>query len=204
MILDEPTASLSAREAGVLFDRLRHLRDQGLAVMVVSHRLGEVRQICDDVFVLRDGEVVDRLEAGGGGLDLKRLAMGIIGSAARAGGEAPSGGSPGPGGRGLATPAGGAGNLGEVALEGVGIRAHPEKPEVDLVIRYGEILGLTGLVGAGKTELLEQLVGVRPLGSGTLAQRGQPARRAGIAAAILSGIGFVPEDRTRLAVFPGW
>ncbi len=203
MILDEPTASLSEREAGVLFERLRHLRDQGVAVMVVSHRLGEVSQICDSVFVLRDGVVVDRLEARDGALlDVGRMAMGIIGearvSAARLGGGFSGSDRTAP------TAVEGSTRAGEVALEGVGIRPHPQGPEVHISVHYGEVLGLTGLVGAGKTELLEQLVGVRPLASGEVSHRGQPLQGSGIAAAIATGIGFVPEDRTRSAIFPGW
>lgn len=201
LILDEPTASLSGREAEVLFERLRLLRAQGLAVLMVSHRLNEVSELCDEVFVMRDGAVVDHVEAmaGGAGVDTRRMAAGIIGHGPavemprRTGGGGPGGETPAP-----AVTGGG------VALEAVGLRARPEGPEVNLVVHYGEVLGLTGLVGSGKTELLEQMGGIRPLLSGRILRRGRPYAARSIADAIASGIGFVPEDRGRQALFAGW
>ncbi|MCL4314018.1 MAG: sugar ABC transporter ATP-binding protein [Actinobacteria bacterium] len=211
LILDEPTASLSTREVEVLFERLRLLRSQGIAVMIVTHRLHEAAEVCDEIVVLRDGRVVDRLSSLGGNesFDMTRVINGMLGvqdyglrdTAVNGNQGTASANSTAREGPSIGTVAVRSGNK---ALEVVDVSALPGGPPIRLSVDYGEILGLTGLVGSGKTELIEQMVGVRPLGSGTVLRDGKPWRAKSMEDAISKGVGFVPEDRARQALFPGW
>jgi len=211
LILDEPTASLSAREVEVLFERLRLLRSQGIAVMIVTHRLHEAAEVCDEIVVLRDGRVVDRLlsSSENGSFDMTRVINGMLGVQGGVLKEGTANGNQGA----ESTDSGawretflGDGSVkgDNKALEVIDVSALPGGPPVRLTVGYGEIVGLTGLVGSGKTELIEQLVGVRPLGSGTVFRDGKPWKVKSMMAAISKGVGFIPEDRARQALFPGW
>lgn len=196
LVLDEPTSSLSAAEVDVLIRRLRLLRDDGVAIMFVSHRLDEIGELCDRVVVMRDGSVVDETQHP---FDLERLARGIVGTVRT---DAPLSTLP------LTTVASsgpcGSDAAATAALSAVGIRTWDGALPIDFVVRESEILGVTGLIGSGKTELLEQLAGVRPLVSGTVKLWGAEFRPRNVREAVRRGIGFVSEDRARRAVFPGW
>ena len=184
LVLDEPTAALSVDEQQALHATVRALAAQGTAVVFITHHLGETVAVCDRVVALRDGAVAGEFTAP---LDPARLAHAILGgleASAAAGG-------------GVAADA-------EIVLDVVGARAVPGGPRIDLAVRRGEVLGITGLLGAGKTELLEQLAGVRPIEAGTVSLDGLPFRPAHPEAAIAAGVGFVPEDRSRAAEVPGW
>ena len=184
LILDEPTSTLTAPEVERLFRVLRGLREAGLAILYVSHRFGEIESLADRVLVLRDG----RLE-----LDVPRpfdwhvilermlgrrteLSVGVTDVA-----------------RGQST---------AVAVRGV--RLQPNAEPVDLDIRSGEVLGILGLIGAGKTELAETLAGVRPAGTARLELDGRPYRPGHPEAAIRAGVVLVPEDRQAQGIVPGW
>ena len=181
LILDEPTASLSEEDTRNLFGVIRRLRGQGVGLIYISHRLEELPAIADRVTVLRDGRTIDTRDvASVGRAELIQLMVGRELDAVfpKRAVEA-----------------------GEVVLElrGLGSRAAGVEG-VSLQVRAGEIFGLAGLVGAGRTELARTLFGLAPVDEGELLLRGRPVRFSSPAAAIAAGIAYVPEDRRRHGV----
>jgi len=187
LVLDEPTASLPVDEVAHLFDAIRELRALGHSIVFVSHRLGEVAEIADDVTILRDGAVV-----GHGGIaefPETRIVELIAGhppeeSPARAAAPDPT-----------ARP----------VLSVRGLSAGPLRA-IDLDVRPGEIVGIAGLVGSGRSSLLRGVFGDLPA-EGTVAVGGQEVARTGTGAAVRAGIALVPEDRQRDAAYlerPVW
>ncbi|MEV4093261.1 sugar ABC transporter ATP-binding protein [Streptosporangium saharense] len=186
LILDEPTSTLSAAEADALLPRVRALADNGVAVLYVSHRLSEIEALCDRVVVLRDGRARRTFTAP---VDRHAVVAAMLGDLTPDTTPAPA----------VATDE----TEGSV-LTASGVTARPGGAPFDLRVRPGEILGVTGLVGSGKTELLEQLFGARPLLSGTLTLGGAPYRPKDPGAAIGAGVALVAEERAARAVVPGW
>jgi rhamnose transport system ATP-binding protein len=181
LLLDEPTAALPEREAACLLDIVRRLRDQGVAILYISHRLDEIYEIASRVSVLRDGALVETRAIGEVSReDLIRLMVGRSLSAVFPERE---------------------GEIGEVVLEmrGLGRRAS-RLSGIDLDVRRGEIVGLFGLVGAGRTELARILFGLEAPDDGEVWLAGQRVRVFDPRVAIASGIGYVPEDRRRHGV----
>ena len=178
IIMDEPTSSLTVSETERLLNTIRLLRTRGVSIIFISHRLAEVEAIADRVVVLRDGSQVTELQAG----DIRPHDMirHMIGRDLKTP-YRPPGGKPG-----------------EPILEVKALRtAHWPTQEVDLTIRRGEIVGLAGLVGSGRTELALTLFGLdRPL-SGAIAIDGRPVAIPSPRHAIRHGIYLVPEDRKR-------
>src|SRR5262245_23021799 len=181
LILDEPTASLSDRETEKLFEVIRNLRASGVGIIYISHRLDELFQIADRVTVLRDGaRVATKPIKDLDKTDLIRLMVGreltaVFPKQVVA--------------------------IGEPILElcGLGCRASGIH-SIDLTIRSGEILGLAGLVGAGRTELARILFGLTPADAGQILLRGKPLTIDSPQRAIDLGIAYLPEDRRRHAV----
>jgi len=183
LIMDEPTAALNERETEVLLRVIRRLRAQGLGVVFISHRLDEVLAVADRVSVLRDGRLVDTLPAA------EVTKAGLIGRMV---------------GRPLAEfyphegAARGAPVLEVRHVDHVVARqgAAPLRlRDISFVLHRGEVLGLAGLVGAGRTELARLLFGADPTTRGEILLDGKRARIASPADAIQLGIGLVPEDR---------
>ena len=178
LLLDEPTASLTPHETVALFALLRKLKDDGVGMLFVSHKLEEVQEICDAVTVLRDGHNAceSRPMAGLGRQDLVRL---MIGRAEQIPDWQPRDFSAAP-----------------VALELNNVVTPLGHRGIDLKLHKGEILGLYGLVGAGRTELAKSIIGLFPPTAGTIAVRGRPAAIAHVSDAIRRfRIGYVSEDR---------
>ena len=176
IVMDEPTAALSAAESARLFAIIRDLRKSGVAVLYVSHRLEEILELSQRVTVFRDGRSV--AELAGVRLTRQTLVEAIVGGAIR-------------GIQKNATPVA----AGEVALSVRGLGRAPKVCDVSFELKKGEVLGLGGLVGAGRSELARLLFGAdRPdKGSMTLgAKRFAPRSPAG---AVKAGMGFVPEER---------
>jgi rhamnose transport system ATP-binding protein len=181
LIMDEPTASLSEEETENLFRVIRQLRTRGVGVIYISHRLEELPVIADRVTVLRDGRTVGtRLMSE---VDRRELIQLMVGRELSA--VFPKK----------------AVELGEVALElrRFGCRAAGVR-EVNLRLRAGEILGLAGLVGAGRTELARIIFGLTPADEGEVWLRGQMVKLDSPAQAIAGGIAYLPEDRRRHGV----
>jgi rhamnose transport system ATP-binding protein len=181
LIMDEPTASLGEEDTQNLFRVVRELRAAGAGIIYISHRLEELAQIADRVTVLRDGQTIETKPMNGVTRDdLIRLMIGRELSAVfpkRAVKQ------------------------GDVLLElrGVGCAASGVS-DVSLQVRAGEIFGLAGLVGAGRTELARVLFGLTPADAGEIVLAGERVRIDSPATAIAHGLAYVPEDRRRHGV----
>jgi ribose transport system ATP-binding protein len=176
LILDEPTSSLPIAETEKLLEVIASLKAHGISVIFISHRLNEVVQACDRVMVLRDGRLVGQLE--GAAITHDAMVKLMVGRDLKVAYAPPAG------------PQGGA------ALSAKNIRTttYPFQ-EVSLDLHRGEILGLAGLVGAGRTELARAFFGIdRPEG-GTVTLDGEPVRFSTSADAVKAGVFLVPEDR---------
>jgi ABC-type sugar transport system ATPase subunit/ribose/xylose/arabinose/galactoside ABC-type transport system permease subunit len=184
LILDEPTSSLSAAEADVLFDQVRRLRAAGTALLYVSHRLEEIFALADEVTVLRDGRRVWH-----GALRETSAAHLIHLMVGRDLAPAASRGAP--------TPQ-------PVLLRCQGLSAAGGAfAGIDLEVRAGEVLGLYGLVGAGRSEWAQAVLGLRPLASGSLWVEGKPVVPRGPGPMARLGVVYVPEDRLRQGLCRG-
>jgi len=181
VIMDEPTASLTRREQEKLYEIVRGLRAAGVGVVYISHRLEEIRALADRVSVLRDGVSVGTREvAGVSEAELIRLMVGReVALTERIAGPPP-----------------GAVRL---AVENLGCAAGGVSG-VSFEIRSGEIFGLAGLVGAGRTELARTLFGLTPADAGRIAVDGREQRICTPRDAIAAGLAYVPEDRRRHGV----
>lgn len=181
LILDEPTSTLSEREAEKLFGAVRDLKQQGISILYITHRMSEVEALCDRAVVLRNGAIASEHEAP---MDTRAIASSILGELVLAAKhESRVGGRP--------------------VMTVRNLRCKAETPSIDLVLRQGEVLGLTGLIGAGKTEFLEQICGHRPLISGDMTLDGQPYAPKDAADAMSRGVVMVPEQRALQSIFPG-
>jgi len=174
LILDEPTTMLTRREIDRLFAVMRTLRSRGMALVYVSHKLAEVKAICDRVLILKDGELVR--EAPIEGLEPPEMARCMVGRELR---EIypPKRKTPG-----------------QVVLEVRGLSSPGAFADVSFSVREGEILGLAGLVGAGRTEVAEALMSLRP-STGTVRLGGTDAKARDPAHAVQRGFGYLSEDR---------
>ena len=176
LILDEPTAALSARESDLLFDHVRRLVSEGVSVVYVTHRLDELPRIASRVSVLRDGRFV--AEHLGGNVAPERLIEEMSGRSAPQGSAAES------------PP------TGEVVLAVTGLERGARVRNVSLEVRRGEVVGLAGLVGAGRTELLRTIFGADPAVAGSVrVGDGRAGLLRSPRQAVAAGIGMLPEDR---------
>lgn len=183
LIMDEPTSSLSEGEAARLFDVIRSLRARGVGVVYISHRLREIMSLADRAVVLRDGEVAGHLARAE--LEPSAIVRLMIGrDIGRFHQRSVAPGAP--------------------VLEVLGLRTrrHPAQP-LDFTVHAGEIVGLAGLVGAGRTSLLECLFGVFPAAGGTVRLDGHPLRATSPRAAMAAGLALAPQDRQRHGVVLG-
>jgi ribose transport system ATP-binding protein len=177
LILDEPTAALTGAETETLFALLRDLRAKGVSILYISHRLDEIAALADRVSVLRDGRLVATRPA-------RETSHGELGGLMA--GEA------------LTAPAAGRTAVrDEPALRLENIRAGSAVRGISLTVRRGEIVGLGGLIGAGRTELLRAVFGADPLDGGEifLGPSAVPFAPASTRDAVERGFAFVPEDR---------
>ena len=181
VIMDEPTASLSTREVERLFAAIARLRAARAGVIYISHRLEEIGAIADRITVLRDGATIATREADT--VDRSELIRLMVGRELAA--VFPK----------RAVPAG------DVVLEVRGL-AHRGSGihDVSFSVRAGEILGIAGLVGSGRTQLAEVLFGLAPADGGEILLKGHAVRIASPADAVQHGIGYVPEDRRQHGV----
>jgi ABC-type sugar transport system ATPase subunit len=185
LILDEPTSSLSAHEVDVLFGVIAELKSRGVALIYITHKFEELARVCDDVVVMRDGRVV-----GGGAFgELSRDAIVRL-MAGREAKEVFQKAQVTPGDELL-------------RVDGLTLPSHVpgRRPLVDnlsLSLRRGEVLGIFGLVGAGRTELLETLFGLHPhRATGRTTMEGRTVEFTSPADAIAAGLALAPEDRKR-------
>ena len=175
VVMDEPTAALSQREVERLFEIIHNLKERGIGVIYISHRMDEVDRVADRVTVLRDGAYVGDLEADT--LDRDKIIQMMVGRSLDA--EFPKEYA----------------EIGEVILRVEDLRRPPKVSGVSFELRRGEVLGLTGLIGAGRTETARLLFGADRPSGGTITVRGTTVRLDTPAAAIRHGICLLTEDR---------
>jgi galactofuranose transport system ATP-binding protein len=191
VIMDEPTSSLEPREVDTLFSVIRRLRAQGIGVVYVSHRLDELYEICDQVTVLRDGQSVHTGPmAGLDRLTLISLMLGRELSQVRRDGTTAFGAE-------QHRPAGA-----QPALRVTGLTARHRLDQVSFEIHPGEVVGLAGLLGSGRSETVKAIVGALPVEAGTVEVSGTPLRRPSPASAARAGVVMLPEDRKGEGIIP--
>jgi galactofuranose transport system ATP-binding protein len=190
VVMDEPTSSLEPREVRTLFRVIRMLRERGVAVVYVSHRMDELYEICDAVTVLRDGRVVHTGPLAG--LERLKLVSLMLG---REIGEVRS--------EGLTKFTGSHRAEDRPVLEATGLTARHRLHDVSLVIRPGEVVGLGGLLGSGRSETARAVAGALPTEAGRVTVAGVPVRTGSTPAAIRAGISLLPEDRKAEGIVPG-
>ncbi|MFI1003249.1 sugar ABC transporter ATP-binding protein [Streptomyces galbus] len=190
VVMDEPTSALEPREVETLFRVIEDLHSRDIAILYVSHRMDELYRICERVTVLRDGRLVHTGDLAG--LDRTQLVSMMLGrevSEVRRHGV---------------TQFGGAHDAArEPVLTAQGLKRRHLLDEVSLHLRPGEVLGLGGLLGSGRTETAKALAGALPLDSGTVSVGGRELRRLSPAAAIRAGISLLSEDRKAEGIVPG-
>lgn len=176
LVLDEPTSSLARREIETLFRIIRQLTQEGVSVIYVSHRLEEVFEICDRITVLRDGEHIITTDTSSlNHAELVQLILGrqveemVRGDAMRA--------------------------VGPELLRVEGISLRPKLRDVSFSLHQGEIIGLAGLLGTGRTELARVIFGLQKPEAGRIYIHGRPVQIASPEQAIRLGIGYITEDR---------
>jgi ribose transport system ATP-binding protein len=183
LVLDEPTAALPDAEVAHLLDALRSYAAAGQTILYVSHRLDEVLSVADRVTVLRDGRKVDTVDVKG--LTEAKLIELIVGRPLD-----------------RVFPAPAAETSDDAALTVRNLVGGPLRG-VDLTLRRGEVLGIAGLLGSGRSELLRMLFGAYPIDAGSVTLDGAPYRPSNPDAAMKSGVAYVPEDRQADALLTG-
>ncbi len=188
LILDEPTSAITSHECQALFSLMARLQEQGVTIVYVSHRLPEVFALSDRITVLRDGQTVATLQTCR--TDEEEVVAAMAGAAQealepcqRGQAAAVQSGTP-------------------PLLEVRGLRREGEFENVDFRLWPGEILGLAGLVGSGRSEVARALAGLAPAGGGRLLVDGAPVRVRAVAAARAAGIVMLPEDRKLQGLIP--
>ncbi|ARJ04453.1 sugar ABC transporter ATP-binding protein [Cnuibacter physcomitrellae] len=184
LILDEPTSALTAAEADRLFGVLTSLRASGLSILYVSHRFGEIETLADRVVVLRDGRVQSDSARPFAWHEILHDMLGRATAVQHDRGTTLRGT--------------------ETVASVDGVRLLPESAPLSLEIRSGEVLGVLGLIGAGKTEIAELLAGLARPATGGLTLAGHPYSPKRPGDALRAGVVLVPEDRQRQGILPGW
>jgi ribose transport system ATP-binding protein len=176
LILDEPTAALTRHETQALFAVMADLRQRGVGMLFISHHLDEIAEVGDTVTVIRDGQFIAEVPASTPEDELVKLMVGrsIEDQFPRRADETPT--------------------LSEV-LSVTNLTSSGQFDDINFTVRAGEVLGIAGLVGAGRTELIRAIAGADKYDTGSVTVRGVLLPKGDIQAAIKAGIGHVPEDR---------
>jgi ABC-type sugar transport system ATPase subunit len=178
IVMDEPTSSLSAHESEHLFQLIAQLRQRGITLVYVSHRMEEIQRLCDAVTVLRDGRHVATEPMAATHTD--RIIHQMVGREVKA-----------------HTPAHRQREPGEELLRVENLSSPGKFRDVGFSLHAGEVLGLAGLVGAGRSEVAQAIFGLDPAATGKVFVRGREIPLGSIGAALAAGIGLLPEDRKR-------
>jgi len=176
LILDEPTSSLSLADTQKLFDIVRGLKERGISILYISHRMSEIFELCDTLTVMRDGQRIDTVNVKNiSPDDVVKMMVGR-----ELGGYYPEKSN-------CLTD--------EVIFSCEDVSFAPDFRNIHFGLRKGEILGFAGLVGAGRTEIMQAITGVRPRVSGKLMLEGKEVHNRTLSEAIHNGFGYVNEDR---------
>ena len=182
IVMDEPTSSLSEKEVEMLFDAILRLKKSGVGIIYISHRMSELDVVADRVTVLRDGEYIDTVEMSQ--TTHEQLISLMVG-------------------RDLQTfYVKNEHFTDELILQVKGLSSGKEVKNVSFDLKKGEVLGLAGLVGAGRSETIECIFGLRPVEAGEILLDGKPVHIHNVRDAIRYGFGLVPEDRKLEGIFP--
>ncbi len=184
IVMDEPSSSLSANETAELFRLVRELKARGITLIYVSHRIEELFAICDNITVLRDGHHIATESIAS--TTPQRVVTQMIGRELL-----------------LATPNHLTRPLGEECLRVTALSSPQKFSNINLSVRAGEIVGIAGIVGAGRSEVVEAIFGLDPAATGSLAVKGKSLPLGSLAAALAAGVGLVPEDRKRQGLILG-
>ena len=176
LILDEPTAALGGEETQLLFQQIRRLTSEGVGIIYISHRLEEIRQIADRIVVMRDGAKVHEFDSGD--VPIRSIVEAMVGRSLERMFPA------------LPVPSE------EVTLEVRGLSSPSNTfRDISFSVRKGEVFGIAGLMGAGRTELVRAITGADPISTGEVLLHGKPVTPRSPIEAIRNGIVLVPEDR---------
>ena len=178
IVMDEPTSSLSVAESEHLFKLLGQLKQRAITVIYVSHRLEEIFRLCDTITVLRDGRHVATERIANTNHD--RLVHQMVGRDVE-----------------FKTPHHVALALGDEVLRFEKLSSRGKFKDINFTIRTGEVVGLAGLVGAGRTEIAQAIFGLDPAATGKVFVNGQPVKLRSVSKMLAAGVGMVPEDRKR-------
>jgi len=182
IILDEPTSSLAAAEAEKVMAAVTRVAAQGIAVIYVSHRMNEIRQIAHSATIMRDGRIIETVDVKGADTrEIVRLMLGSEASQAAALEDS---------------------SQAEVTLEVRKLSLAPKLGSVSFTLRKGEVLGIAGLLGSGRTELLQTIMGVRRADAGEILVDGNPVKQADYKRMLRSGFGYTPESRKEEGIVP--
>ena len=177
LVMDEPTSALTEAEIGELFRVLRDLRAHGVAIIYISHTIEEILRLCDRVTIMRDGEVVGERPTNATSADeLVRMMVGRPLTEMFPKAAAP---------------------VGDELLRVEKLKVRGKDTEVTFSVAAGEVLGFAGLLGAGRTTLMQSIIGAIPLDSGTIYRRGKAVRIRNPHAAVEHSIGYLSDDRRR-------
>ncbi len=182
VILDEPTSSLAAAEAEKVMAAVTRIASEGIAVIYVSHRMNEIRQIAHSATVMRDGRIIDTVDVKGADTrEIVRLMLGSEGSQAAA----------------LENR-----SQEKTVLEVRNLALAPKLSSVSFHLKAGEVLGIAGLLGAGRTELLQAIMGVRRQDQGEVLVDGKSVRPGHYKRMLSRGFGYTPESRKEEGIVP--
>ena len=175
LIMDEPTAALTQSETEVLFKVVNSLRQKGVSIVYISHRMEEIFELCDRITILRDGTYIDTKRIAD--IDMNDIVKMMIGR--EIGERYPVRNS----------------KIGDVAFEVKNLNCPGAFENVSFEVRAGEVLGVSGLMGAGRTEIMQAIFGNMPNVTGQLLLDGKEIKNKNPQQAIQNGIGFITEDR---------
>jgi len=177
LIMDEPSATLTDKDLNILFAIIERLKEQGITIIYISHKLDEIFKICDNVTILRDGQHIKTMPVEG--VSRQELINLMVGRE-----------------MGLEYPKEII-ELGEDILEVEHLTRKGVLEDISFTLRRGEVLGISGLVGSGRTELMRAILGIDKMNSGTIKLNGVVVQNKDLRQAINRGFGLVPEDRKK-------
>ncbi len=180
IIMDEPTTALTAKEVAALYKIIEGLKARGIALIFVSHKLDEVLKVAESLCILRDGKNV--IDGPKEDFDKAKISYYMTGRDVVFTPFQPK-------------------ELGETIFQAEGLRLVGAFSDISFSLRRGEVLGITGLLGSGRTELAEAIFGLRPLDGGKLTLFGEELHLKGGDSAVNAGIGYLPEDRLTQGLF---